>query len=205
MAREIPTDIPVSTGLVQGDYWQWTKSLADYPSNDGWALTYYLTTRANSTNKQFFNAANSGRTIVKKSISASADGSGGYTIAVTAVTSAAYIPGRWKWEARVVKAATSEAYTVESGEIDIAPSLYSQTDAATDDRTFAEYMVEECKRARLLLVQKQVKSYTIGDRTFSTNTLDELAKEQARWANAVAREKGAGPQVALIRFRGVGL
>lgn len=123
MSATIPSIEPSS--FRAGDLLAWTKSLADYPANDGWALSYTL---INASSKITINASASG-----------AD----FAVSVPAATTAAYVAGGYQWMARVTKAL--EIYTVGQGTLTILPNLATAT--TFDFRSHAKTMLEAIEAA----------------------------------------------------------
>lgn len=123
MSATIPSTEPSS--FRAGDLLAWTKSLSDYPANDGWALVYTL-----------INAS------AKITINASASGAD-FSVSVPAATTAAYAAGSYQWMARVTKA--TEIYTVANGTIEILPNLAAQS--TFDFRSHAKTMLDAIEAA----------------------------------------------------------
>lgn len=122
MTAAVPSTEP--TVATAGDSLAWTKSLADYPATS-WTLAYTL-----------INAKN------KISITASASGAD-FAVAVSAATSAGYVPGAYSWQATVTSGA--ERHTVGSGQITIQPNLAAAT--LFDTRTPAKVALDAADAA----------------------------------------------------------
>lgn len=90
------------TKVIAGDTWTWTRSGGDYPASAGWALTYFMSL-PDGTIQQ---------------VQASASGAD-FQVAVSATSSAGWVPGLYNWTARVVNG--SEAHTVDSGTMRVSP------------------------------------------------------------------------------------
>ncbi len=123
MSVTIPSTEP--TTLRAGDLLTWTKSLSDYPANNGWSLVYTL-----------INAAS------KITITAGASGAD-FLISVAAATTAAYTAGTYQVMGRVTK--STEIYTVFTGTIEILPNLAALT--TYDGRSHAKVMLAAIEAA----------------------------------------------------------
>lgn len=183
----VPTIEP--TTIRAGDLVSWSKSLADYPANDGWTLVYTL---INGSTKLTINASASG-----------AD----HLVSVAAVTSAAYTAGSYSWMARVTKGA--EIYTVDTGSMQILPNLAALT--TFDGRSHAKVMVEAIEAAiqgRASSVQLRM---AINNRSIEYLSPTELIKwlsfyraEVAKEAQAeTIRRTGVNPRNIGVRFHRV--
>ena len=102
MAAVVPDQEPDS--LVAGDTVVWTKSLSDYPSSDGWALTYAFRLQQGSG-----------------LLDVTASAATPFVATITATQSASMKVGVWVWAAYATKAA--ERYQVDSGSTTVLPNL----------------------------------------------------------------------------------
>ena len=155
--------------LISGDTLTFLTSLADYPANAGWVLTYRLVPRA------------VGGSAV--SLSSTAEGAD-HRITATADTTAGWVTGAYGWAAYVTKGA--ERYTVDSGQLTVLPNPGTVT-AGTDTRTQAEKALDDA-RAAFAAWSPTRRSYRIGDREMTFNSADEIISLISYWENVVARE-----------------
>lgn len=116
MTIETSNTEPVS--IIPGDTVKWTRTLTDYSSSAGWALSYEL-----------LNAQH------RYEIAATADGAV-HRVVVSAQITQTYAPGSYDWRARVTNA--DEVYTVATGRLTVAPSF----GAAGDVRSHARRTLE---------------------------------------------------------------
>ncbi len=187
MSAPVPTTEP--TTFRAGDLLSWTKSLADYPANDGWALTYTL---INSTGKI--------------TITASASGAD-FSVSVPAATTAPYVPGIYQWMARVSKAL--EIMTVASGTIEILPNLATAT--TFDFRSHARTMLDAIEAAFEGRASSTQLSYSINGRTVEHLTPEQLIKWRNFYQLEVTKEAqaeqlartGINPRRIGVRFKRV--
>ena len=171
----VPTTEP--TTIRAGDLLSWSKSLADYPANDGWALAYTL---INGSTKLTINASASG-----------AD----HLVSVAAATSAAYAAGSYSWMARVTKG--TEIYTVDTGSMQILPNLAALT--TYDGRSHAKVMVEAIEAA----IQGRASSVQLR-MAINNRSIEYLSPtELIRWLSFYRAEVAKEAQAETIRKTGV--
>lgn len=173
--------------LRAGLTWEWKRQdLASYPS-PSWTLTYYFKTAT----AQF-------------SVVATADGVGGYNVAVTAATTASYAAGRYTWVAVVASGANK--YEVDSGTLELLPDFANTN--LVDGRSHARktlQMIEAYLEDRNNIA---ARGYTIGGRSLDRYGIAELLvlrdKYKAEVAGEVAAERIRNGQPArnriLVRF-----
>jgi hypothetical protein len=106
MATVILSDIPEK--ITAGDSIAWKKTLADYPANDGWVLSYALT----KTGEQI-------------TFNASADGAD-HLVELDTTDTTAWAAGQYSFQAYATKAATTERKTVDQGIIEIIANLAAE-------------------------------------------------------------------------------
>ena len=140
MSYPIPPQEP--TTISAGNTIQWTKSLPDYPADQGWVLSYaFVSTVGN-----------------KFSVSSVASGSE-HAVTIPAATSAAYPPGVWMWQAYATKAA--ERFMVDSGSLTILPDYSAQT-TTLDTRSHARRCLDLIRAAIEGRLPDGLESYNIG-------------------------------------------
>lgn len=167
MSATIPSTEPSS--FRAGDLLAWTKSLSDYPANDGWALAY-----------TFINAAS------KITINASASGAD-FAVSVAAATTAGYTAGAYSWMARVTK--STEIYTVGQGTIEILPNLAALT--TYDGRSHAKVMLEAIEAAFEGKASTTQLEMEINGRRVRNFTPAELIQWRSFYKAEVAKEARA--------------
>lgn len=167
MSAPVPDQEPVS--FRAGDYLTWSKSLSDYPADQGWSLAYTL--------------INSGSKIT---IAASASGAN-FSVAVAAATTAAYLAGAYQWIARVTKA--TEIYTVAQGTVEILPNLAVLT--AYDPRSHARTMLDAIEAAYEGRASQTQLEIDLNGRRLRDLTPVELIKWRSYYKTEVQREADA--------------
>jgi len=167
------SDIP--DRLVAGDLWAWTRTLADYPAS-AWTLTYYF------RGPEAFSAA------------ASPSGDD-HAISIPATTTADYAAGQYRWLARVVNG--SSIYTIESGLVVVDPNLA---------KTGIEYRGywQRVRDALQAVIENRATtdqlSMTIGGRSLSRMSWDEILKAHDYAVVKAAAELGDNPSKIFVRF-----
>jgi hypothetical protein len=152
-----------------GDLLKWTKSLTDYPADQGWALVYTL-----------INAA------AKITITASASGAD-HAVSVAAATTAAYTAGTYRWMARVTKG--TDIYSVGEGSITILPNLAALT--TYDGRSHAVIMLEAIEAAYEGRASATQLEYEINGRRVRQMSPTELITWRSYYKAEVAAEADA--------------
>lgn len=170
MTAPVPTTEP--SELRAGLTWAWTRDdLADWPATT-WTLTYWC--KVLGTGGQKF------------SIVASANGTG-YSVSVTAATTAGYTAGDYSWVA--VASAGSESYEVDRGTFKLLPKY--NADAALDDRSHARIMLDAIEALLQNRATKDQQEYTIGTRSLKRMTKDELESWRDKYLAEVFAEENA--------------
>lgn len=176
----IPDNVPAE--LRDGDTWNWTRSLPDYPATAGWTLKY-----------RFKNAAGGFEVVAG---SAGAD----YAITVAAATTAGYTAGKYTWQGWVENASL-EKYTIDSGSITLLPDYRAAAaSVALDDRSHARKMLDAIE-AWLESKDPGVAEYEIAGRRMKYIPSGELIKLRSQYKMEVAGEANA---LALARGEGFG-
>lgn len=169
---ETPKNEPLQ--LRAGDTWKWRREdLTDY-SAASWTLKYR------------FKNASGGFEIV-----AAADGAN-FAVTVAASTTSAYTAGRYDWLAWVESGA--EKYSVDQGALEVLADLRAGTaTVALDARSDARKIYDDLLVAYKSYVANRgtVKSYTIGSRSMTFHSTEEILKQLSYWRAEVAREEAA--------------
>lgn len=170
MTLAIPTFEPLI--FRAGDTVNWTKSLADFPTSEGWALSYRL---INSTDKIDINAVISGDL---------------YSISVLATTTAAYKPGIYTWSSAVTLAAVR--HSIASGKVTIAPDLASVTADGYDLRSNARKALDAVNAAMLAHgTNAWTQSYSIAGRSMTFKNVGEFFAFRSKLIVEVRAEENA--------------
>lgn len=152
--------------FVSGSTIEWVRSHGDYPSDDGWSLTYAL---SNGT--------------IQKLITGSADGSGGFDVTFAAADND-LAAGNWYWQEWATKAA--EKFVLSEGKVEVQPDLIT---AAADARTTAEIILEKIDAMINGSTDEDVANFQLGDRSLSKYPLTELIDLRRHYQGLVARQK----------------
>lgn len=165
MAIEIPNTEPSS--IVAGDTAKWTRTLADYPADDGWSLGY--------------EAVNAG---TRLAFQATADGAD-HAIVLSATTTATYAPGAYDWRARVTKGA--EVFTVGTGRLQVLAAF----DAAIDARSHARRTLEAIEATIEGRASSSTGEYEVAGRKLKYIPIADLLVLRDRYRREVASEDAA--------------
>jgi hypothetical protein len=167
--RPVTAAIPKTepAAIAAGDTAKWSKTLADYPADQGWALNYEL---VNASQRYTFAAAASGSD---------------FLVTVAAATTAGWVVGDYAWRARVSKA--SEVYTVGEGRVTVGASFAS----ATDTRSQARRILEAIEATLEGRASSAVERYTIAGRELRHYLPEQLLVLRDRYRADVRREEAA--------------
>ena len=179
---DIPTSEPAR--LVAGDTLKFTKTLPEFPADEGWVLGYTLVSAAN-----------------RYTFSGTASGSD-YLVNVSAATTATWVAGDYAYRAQVSQA--GEVYTVAEGRLTVAPAF----GAATDARSTARRALEAVEAYLADPNNLAAAQYQIAGRDLRRYTLPELWTHRDRLKAEVVREDAAAGLAAglpdkrriLVRF-----
>lgn len=184
------------TELVVGDRWAWVREDLGLDYDPAAYLLKYAFRRQ-------------GAGIEEIEITASASGTD-YVVEVGAATTAAFVSGRWNWQAYITRTSDSERVMVDYGGVEIAPNRDTNTD---DPREHAQIMVDALQAAMQRKASKDQLSYSIGfgdgsSRSLSLMSWTEIQGAYQYWKSvldseiAAARVKsglGSGNKI-LARF-----
>ncbi len=170
----------VPAELRAGDTVQWIEPAAvDLSGNAATSATWVMTTYLRT------NTASEGATVV-----GTARSDGGWDMAIASGTSGGFDAGLWSWQTRITSGAT--VITVGSGTTTVLPSLqYAGSPAAFDGCSQAEQDLSAVQAAIRAIVAKGSKSYSIGNRSYTSQDLSALMQRESQLKAIVAREKAA--------------
>lgn len=186
MTSELKTTEPDS--FIVGDTVKWKIYLPDYLPADGWVLSYALVMSGN-----------------QQAITAADNGDGTHLVTITAASSAGYKTGIYHWQAYVTK--SGERYRVRDGSIETKPDFASLTNGY-DARGHIEKVLEALKATIEGKASKDQSAYTIGNRSISRLSPEELIKwkkhyeqlyKQEVTASKIAKGEVPGNRV-MVRF-----
>jgi hypothetical protein len=179
-----PTQIPDE--LIAGDTWAWTRDLSsDYPA-DTWVAVWYF----EKVDQNF-------------SVTATADGLS-HAGAVTAATSAGYLPGRYRW--RLVGTNGATRRTIESGWLEVMPDPAAVGNV--DHRSTAAAVLEMIEAYLRDPTNMTAASYALNGRSLSRWPRADLLVERDKWRGEVTSEVAAeriadglgNPRRLYVRF-----
>lgn len=186
----------IPSTLRAGDTIEWDESLSDYLASAGWTLAFVLTKY--------------GQSLI--TITGSADGDD-YAISVLPATTRAWAAGIYSWQAYVYKASgtpsvITEKHTLESGQVTILPDI-TQATSTTDLRSTAKKNLDMIEARLSGDTSPDVMSYSIGGRSLSKRSMEDLIVMRSYWKTEYERELEAegiargedNPRRIGVRFR----
>jgi hypothetical protein len=190
----------IPSTLRAGDTIEWDETVSDYPATDDWTLAFVLTKY--------------GASLI--TITASSSGAD-YAISVLPAVSRLWAAGTYSWQAYVYKddgatptPAITEKYTLESGQVEILPDI-TQATSTSDLRSHAKKTLEAIEALLEGKATADVLSYSIGGRSLSKMSPEELIKWRSFYKTEYERELEAegiargldSPRRVGVRFRRV--
>jgi len=170
MAPLIPTVEP--TEIRAGSTWLWDRSFADYPSTDGWVLTYVL----------------AGPAKINLAASLMASLGTGWRVTVPATTTASFKQGAYEFLAILTGSGTyaGRIDTIPLPLIEVLPNL--ATAAAGDRVPHAKKMLDLVRTAiAARIAGDEPEFYAIDGSSAKPISLDRLLVLETRYAGMVAR------------------
>lgn len=167
--------------IVAGDTLDFTTTLPDYSSDDGYSLVYYFTPRASGTPFSLTSAT-------------TADPHQ-FRITAGASSTALWTAGEWGWSS--FAEVSGARYSVDSGQVTIKPNPATML-AGTDTRSQAEKAVADLKAAYASFSASQghIAEYEIAGRRMKFGSAAEIVERMSFWQGELNREN-AEKAVAL--------
>lgn len=122
-------------------------------------------------------------------IIAEPQGDGSFLLKATSDETVDWVDGAYEWRARLI----SNGDTVDAGKgrITIEPDFSNQSENKFDPRTHAEKAYEAICAVLEKSATFDQQSYTIGGRSLSRHSLEELYKLKNKYGAEIAREQAA--------------
>lgn len=187
-----PTTEPAQ--LVAGDraMWKRTDLGADYPPAS-YTLKYSARLEGSGATEITFTAAGSGSDFI---------------VEIAAATTAAWAPGRYHWQAYIIRTSDSQRITVDSGTFTIKAN---RDEATTDPRTHAKKVLDAIEAVLEGRATKDQESVTIAGRTLQRTPLPDLIALRTEYRMEVRAEEakeqlaqtGFDPRRVGVRFKRV--
>ena len=170
--------------IAQGDTVEWTVSLSEYPATE-WLLNYYLI-----------------NTSGKITLTGSPNGTD-HEIKLAATDTATYIPGDYRWTAKVTDIATSSiVHTVGVGDMTVTPDVSSLN--TYDPRSWAEIALENVEAVLANRATLDQESYSIQGRSLSRTPIQDLINLRKYLQAEVSTQNdiinGTNSKKAVVRF-----
>lgn len=159
--------------IVMGDFVQWKNInlVDDYPTASN-TLTY---TARKIGGSEEFKIVGSGQVTH-------------YLFTATSSETAAYAPGKYRWQLELLETATSKRVVISRGEFDVVADL---DNADADLRTHAEIMLTKIESILVGKADSDVASYSVAGRSLNKMSFQELLDARNFYKGEVVREKAA--------------
>lgn len=168
MALEIPTGTP--TSFVRGDTVKWHVNEGDCPA-DTWTLTYYFVNEKG-----------------RETVVAADNGDGRWLVTIAADVSDNFHRGEYHYQAKI--SAAGEVSTIERGSVEVVHD-FEGADTGHDARSQDEIILESVRAVIQRRATKDQQSMSIGGRSLSRFTWDELLELERTYAYRVKRKRDA--------------
>lgn len=167
VSAPIPTTEP--TTFAAGETVEWTKSIADYASTDGWTLIYSI--RGPS---------------VFADVTATGNSDGSYSISIPVSTTTGLSAGTYKWASHAYKAGPPILrYAIARGVIVVTQDLT----AATTVKSHAAQALEVIEAALTGRLTSDMQSYAIAGRSILKIPINELYALRAKYRAELWKER----------------
>lgn len=168
MTAPIPSTEP--TNFAAGETVQWTKTVADYLSTDGWSLIYSIR----------------GATVFPD-VTATPVSDGSYSITIPTTSTTGLKPGRYVWASHAYKAGTPPLrYPIDRGVIIVTADL-GAAETVVSHAAEALPIVEAAIKGRLT---GDMQQYMIAGRSITKIPIMELYALRAFYRAELAKERG---------------
>lgn len=170
--------------FAAGETVKYRRSFAEYLATDGWTLTLYIR----------------GAQVLTKA--ATADGAGFLVTLAATDTDDLTTPGVYRWAERVSKAA--EVFEVAHGTVEVTPNMATAT--AGQLQTMEEKLLAAIDAVLAGKITDDIVAYTIGGRSITKLSREELMTERRKLQWDVARQRGKGKagRTRRVSFTGAG-
>jgi len=167
---------PEPREIRAGDTVKWQRPWNDYPPTDpaGYSLSYAIVGRAATY------AVNGGMVTA---------GPQNFEVIVPAATTAAWLPGWYRWQAYIGDTAGNR-YTIAEGKLQVLPNLQAQT-TGFDDREPDEIVLDNINAMILAKSTQDVESYRVFERELRLYS----------WADVLNAKSVYEERVRAIRIR----
>lgn len=153
--------------IIAGDTAKWLKTLAEYPADAGWVLSYELVSAAQ-----------------RYTVSSTASGADHLAL-VPAAETAGWVPGAYQGRGRVSQ--SGEVYTVAQWTLQVSPSF----GAAVDARSSARRTLDAIEAVLEGRASSATQEYSIAGRSLKYIPIPELLALRDRYRQDVAAEENA--------------
>jgi len=128
-----------------------------------------------------------------------------YLFTVDSVTSADFVPGYYHWQLEITETASGNRIVVDRGTFSAVVDLDVNN---SDPRTHSEIMIGKIESILQGKADSDVANYSVGNRSLTKMSFEELMKARADYKAELSREKNterakngdATSQTILVRF-----
>jgi len=169
-AANAPEGEPIK--VVVGDYLQWTRKdiATDYPPSE-YSAEYVARITGGGSDEIKLAATETG---------------GYYLFTVNSDTSSDFAVGTYHWQLEITQTSSGNRIVVDRGEFEALPDLDVNQ---SDPRTHADIMLAKIESILEGKADSDVSSYSIGGRSISKMTFDELLNARDKYRAEVTRHK----------------
>lgn len=169
-AANAPEGEPIK--VVVGDYLQWTRKdiATDYPPSE-YSAEYVARITGGGSDEIKLAATETG---------------GYYLFTVNSDTSSDFAVGTYHWQLEITQTSSGNRIVVDRGEFEAIPDLDVNQ---SDPRTHADIMLAKIESILEGKADSDVSSYSIGGRSISKMTFDELLNARDKYRAEVTRHK----------------
>lgn len=168
MAFDVPTTEP--DVLIAGDTWRWTKTFADYPTSEGWALTYYIT----------------GPVSIPAVTASVVDNQ--FSVTVTATTTTPLPPGTYRYVARA--SLSGAVHTAGEGVFLVKPNLAVAKDGET--LTHEERSIPLLEAALERRIKADLQAYSLSSRSATKEEMQTYRRLLNQYRRIVWQRRNPG-------------
>lgn len=176
--------VPEPTEIRAGDTITWQRSFDQFPGSEGYTLSY------------MFVGQKSGYPISGSMV---VDGTNNFVVTVPAATTAAWVPGSYRWQAFIHDQAGNR-YTVGEGIAEVLPNLELAT-AGMDDREPDEIILSNIVAMLQGKATADVQEYEIAGRRLNRYRWEELMTMRSTYekrVRAIRIRRGEEPPTQTI-------
>lgn len=164
------------TTITAGDTVSWSRSVAEYPAADGWALSYGVAGPTSAT------------------VGTTASGGANYTAVVSSTTTAGWLPGSYTWTAFVRR--SGERHTIARGAWQVLPNPAGEAEPSHAQKTLD--LIQAALENR---IPRGLEETTIAGQQISRIPIADLFNLRQKYRAEVFNEQRAALAAAGVGVR----